>query len=191
MSNLSNLGIDIDGTITSPYEMLQYMQRDFDATLEEEDFTEYDLSFLNKDEEILRNWFLSIEEELYNNAKPVENAQSIMKYLTDNYNVHLITARPKKWKDTTIQWLSENDIKYDTLDVIGSHNKVQTAKDRNVELFIEDNLINALYLNENLNIPILLIDTEYNQSYLPKGITRVKDWNEILDFIKFYEKNEV
>lgn len=191
MTKLSNLGIDIDGTITSPYEMLQYMQRDFDATLEEDDFTEYDLSFLNKDEETLRNWFLSIEEELYNNAKPVENAQSSMKYLTNNYNVHLITARHKQWKNITTKWLNDNDIHYDTLDVIGSHNKVQAAKDRNVELFIEDSLINALYLNEKLDIPILLIDTEYNQSYLPEGITRVKDWNEILDFINFYEENEV
>lgn len=190
MTKLTNIGIDIDGTITDPLFLLPYLQRDFDETLEEDDFTEYDLSFINKSEEDIRDWFLSIEDELYRNVQPDEGSVQRINSLNKQYNIHLITARPKKWADVTYDWLKKNNITYDTLDVTGSHDKVEIAKERNIQLFIEDSLVNALLIHEKMNIPVLLVNAPHNQMYLPKGITRVYGWDDIEEYIEGMNYND-
>lgn len=180
---IKNLGIDIDGTLSRPDFILPYLQRDIDDTLEFDDFTEYDLSFTGLNQDELSKWFLSIENELYKNAHPVDNINKYIDNLSKDYNISLITARPKKWKSDTINWLSKWNINYDSLDILGSHNKVQACIDRNIDLFIEDNLENALLINKELDTPVLLINTPYNQAYIKSGIIRVDDWDDIMLYI--------
>jgi len=79
-------------------------------------------------------------------------------------------------------YLKKNEISYDGLYVLGSPDKVETAKQLNCDIFIEDSYDNALQLS-NAGYKVLLIDTNYNRLPLNDNITRVYNWKEIYKII--------
>ena len=80
-------------------------------------------------------------------------------------------------------YLRKNEIPYDDLFVLGSHYKVDTARELNCDIFIEDNYDNAIQLSD-AGFNVLLIDTYYNRKPLNENIIRVYDWIEIYGVIK-------
>ncbi|NQD66258.1 hypothetical protein HP456_10045, partial [Bacillus haikouensis] len=73
--------------------------------------------------------------------------------------------------------------------LIGSHNKISTAKKYKVDIFFEDKHDNAVMINEELNIPVVLFNTPYNQSPIPEGVIRVNDWNEANHWVQNWLRN--
>lgn len=75
-------------------------------------------------------------------------------------------------------YLRKNEIPYDDLFVLGSHYKIDKARELNCDVFIEDNYDNAIQL-ANAGFKVLLIDTNYNRKPINENILRVYNWNEI------------
>jgi len=71
---------------------------------------------------------------------------------------------------------------YDDLFVLGNHYKVNTAKELNCSIFIEDNYNNAIQLS-TAGFKVLLIDTNYNRKPLNDNIVRVNNWKDIFSII--------
>ena len=69
--------------------------------------------------------------------------------------------------DVTETWFSKQELQYKHIELIGSHDKVATAKKFEVDLFIEDKHDNAVAIAEECKIPVLLFDTPYNQEPIP------------------------
>jgi len=82
----------------------------------------------------------------------------------------------------THSYLKKNEIPYDDLFVLGSHYKVDKAKELKSDIFIEDNYHNALQLSE-AGFKVLLLDTNYNRKPINENITRVYNWKEIYSII--------
>ena len=69
---------------------------------------------------------------------------------------------------------------------LGTHYKIEKAKELNCDIFIEDSPYNALELAD-AGMKVLLIDTYYNKDTKHKDIIRVNNWFEIERFIEQYK----
>ncbi|MFT9498194.1 hypothetical protein [Anaerosolibacter sp.] len=69
--------------------------------------------------------------------------------------------------------------------MLGSHYKVNQAKELGCDIFIEDRYENAIQL-ALAGFEVLLMDCNYNRLPLIPGITRVYDWKEVYKVIEEY-----
>ena len=116
-------------------------------------------------------------------AKPKEDAVEIIKKLkTEGHTIMIITAR----HDNNIQdvyniskdWLKRYDIPYDKL-VVNSTDKAEKCKENGINLFIDDIINNCENVHNELNIPVYLFDSPYNQKHENTAIKRVFSWKEL------------
>ncbi|OOV78534.1 5' nucleotidase, NT5C type [Mammaliicoccus fleurettii] len=180
MNQKPRLGIDIDGTVTCPKTFVPYLQRDFNEQLKYEDITEYNLAnVLNCEEEEMLNWFKNNESYIYQNSPVAEGAKDILSQLQYQYELYYISARHNYLEDITKEWFNLHNIPFDQITLTGSHNKLEITKNQNIDVFFEDKLDNAEDINHQLNIPVFLFDTPYNQKELQSGIYRINSWHEV------------
>ncbi|MFD2370899.1 hypothetical protein ACFSO0_13270 [Brevibacillus sp. GCM10020057] len=183
------IGIDIDGTVTSPSSIVPLMNESFGKDLRYEDCYEYNLANVYQitDEEFDR-WLDENGERLYDEAPVHGNADHILRSWHSRFKLVYISARESRHRDVTINWFVRYDIPYHEIDLIGSHDKLSAAKRWGVDLFLEDRLENALQLSEGLQIPVFLFDTPYNQGALPPLIHRVATWNEVQEKVQLLQQ---
>lgn len=178
-------GIDIDGTVTCPTSLIPHINQAFNRSLSLHDLTEYDLTKALPDISpgTFSNWFLEAEPAIYSSSPVVENADKILEQWKEKHELFFISARSSKHIDLTTEWFKEKGIEYDHIELIGSHDKVNTAKKFNVDIFFEDKHDNAVMIHEECNIPVILFDTPYNREPLPKGVIRVNTWIEAKNWV--------
>ncbi|MGO0062257.1 hypothetical protein ACTID9_19935 [Brevibacillus fluminis] len=174
------IGIDIDGTVTCPSSLLPHLNQAFGKNLSLADCLEYDLANVyGVSAREMNEWFANNSDRLCRVA-PVHGAADLV--LREWYQKHrlvYISARHQADWDATLHWFEMREIPHHHIELIGSHDKVAAAKRWNVDMFIEDRLENALQLSEELEIPVFLFDTPYNQATLPKLVHRIYDWREL------------
>jgi uncharacterized protein len=178
-------GIDIDGTVTSPSSIVPLMNESFGRNLRYEDCLEYNLANVYQitDEEFA-GWLDQNGERLYDEAPVHGTADQILRGWYQEHKLIFISARENRHLDVTLNWFSRYQIPYHEVDLIGSHDKLSSARSWGVDLFLEDRLENALQLSEALEIPVFLFDTPYNQGTLPDLIHRVNTWEEVEGLVK-------
>jgi uncharacterized HAD superfamily protein len=180
------IGIDIDGTVTDPGSIVPLMNETLGKNLTYADCTDYNLAAIyNITEEQFMSWLDQYGRRLYNEAPVHGNADHILRrwHQERQHKLVYISAREDKHLDVTLEWFNRYQIPYHEIDLIGSHDKIHAAKKWQVELFLEDRLENALQLSEELNIPVFLFDTPYNQGKLPPLVHRIHSWQEVYEAI--------
>ncbi|WP_238883732.1 hypothetical protein [Clostridium sp. YIM B02551] len=183
MVNL-NICIDIDGTITDAYYWLDFCNEYFNTNITKEQVTEYAIHNVLGIEEESYNKFYNKNKFILHEDQPLrENVQEILAKLSEDNSIYFVTARDKSLSMLTHRYLRKNNIHYNDLFVLGSHYKVDKAKDLNCDIFIEDNYENAIQLS-TAGFKVLLLNTNYNRHTLNENITRVHNWNEIYEIIE-------
>ncbi|QTD41682.1 hypothetical protein [Sporosarcina sp. Te-1] len=173
------LGIDIDGTVTCPTSLLPHINERFGCNLGLEDIKEYDLTkAFDVDEVEFYEWYRQAEENIYRTSPAQEYAKDILSNWQETFELFYISARGENVFDCTVEWFQREGIPYDHIELIGSHHKIEAAKQFGVHCFFEDKHDNAVALHEELNIPVFLFDTPYNRLPIPDGVIRVTNWNE-------------
>lgn len=178
-----NLCIDIDGTITEAYYWLPRVNDYFNTKITPKDVTVYEIhEVLGVDRTAYELFYALYGEALHLESKIRKGVKKVLDNLYKEHGIHFITAREERMKAVTYMWLSHHKIPMDSLTLLGSHNKVGTAKDLNCDIFIEDRYENAIQLAE-AGFEVLLIDCNYNRGSLPSKVTRVTNWYEIENII--------
>lgn len=181
----ARLGIDIDGTVTSPAALLPHLNEGFGLNLTLADIREYDLTKAVKvDHETFAKWWNTVENHVYATSPVHSNAQQILKQWQNQFELLYVSARGTDSYDTTKQWFEQHFIPYDDIHLIGSHYKIEKAKNLKVDAFFEDKHDNAVDIHEALDIPVLLFDSPWNQEPIPNGVIRVHNWTEANDWIQ-------
>ena len=109
-----------------------------------------------------------------------------------NCKIHIITARYASDKEDvellTREWLKNNNIVYDTLD-IGQCNKTDMIAKYNCKVFVDDSFKNCCAIKDCFKDTLVMImNSAYNINLRKDGIVRVNDWKEIKNsIIKFRE----
>ncbi|MVX67227.1 hypothetical protein GKZ28_26660 [Clostridium chromiireducens] len=178
MNNL-NICIDIDGTITNAYDWLDYANEYFNKNITEDQVTEYEIhQVMGIERHEYEDFYNKNKFKIHSEQKLRDDAKLIITVLYQMHNIHFVTARDLELETLTHLFLRKNEIPYDNLFVLGSHYKVDKAKELNCNIFIEDNYDNAIQLS-NSGYKVLLIDTNYNRKPLNNNIVRVNNWKEI------------
>ncbi|MTI46458.1 5' nucleotidase, NT5C type [Sporosalibacterium faouarense] len=181
-----NICIDIDGTITEPYCWIDIANEYFKVNLQPEDVTEYEIhKVLNIPREDYLKFYEKWGKEVHRRATIRENAYEILHKIHDEHNIYYVTAREEKMTEITKDWLVEKRLPQAQLFLLGSHYKVDKAKDLGCHVFIEDRYENALQLSM-AGYKVLLIDCYYNRYPIMPGMTRVRNWKEIFREINRY-----
>ena len=184
--NKLNICVDIDGTITSPYHFIPYLNELYGKNISDEECNTCDWEALYevKMDEMLTEFHEKYMHS-YGEATVVENAKNAIDELKINHNIYFVTARSENLTEVTRNWLDDSGFSDIDVYLLGSDNKVSKAKELNCDIFIEDNPWNATLL-ANEGMKIILIDTNYNKEVNHKDITRVNNWIEIKEYIDRY-----
>lgn len=179
-------GIDIDGTVTCPTSLLPHINQAFNRNLTLDDIREYDLTKALPDIEPddFGKWFKIAEAEIYATSPIRDHAREVLSEWNDRYELYFISARGSNVQDITYKWFLEHEVVYDHIELIGTHDKLATAKMHGVHAFFEDKHDNAVMIREELQIPVILFDTPYNREPIPDGVYRVSDWLEAKQIIE-------
>ncbi|MGD6841320.1 hypothetical protein ACQCVH_02265 [Bacillus infantis] len=176
---MKRFGIDIDGTVTCPSSIIPYLNEAFQLNLTLEDVKEYDLNpLVDIDEEEFAKWFLDNEPKIYANSPLASGAKQVLKEWESKHELYFISARGSYLQELTEEWFLENELNFHHVELIGSHDKISTAKKHKVDIFFEDKHDNAVAIHEECGIPVILFDTPYNRDPIPEGVVRVNSWFE-------------
>ncbi|MDR4948609.1 5' nucleotidase, NT5C type [Neobacillus cucumis] len=186
---MKRFGIDIDGTVTSPASLLPFINKAFNLNILYEDVNQYELTpFVNVGEKEFAEWFTENEPMIYKGSPPATGAIQVLKKWNLKHALFFISARGPHLLDVTEEWFYQNGLTFHHIELIGSHNKVETVKKHNIDIFFEDKHDNAVMIHEECGIPVLLFDTPYNQDPIPKGVIRVKNWKEANEWVENWLK---
>ncbi|MFD1203898.1 hypothetical protein ACFQ38_01970 [Sporosarcina contaminans] len=178
-------GIDIDGTVTCPTSLLPFINDRFGCNLCLDDIKEYDLTkAFDVDPETFYDWYRQTEATIYAESPAQENVKQILTEWQKHYELFFISARGANVLECTHEWFAQQNIPFDHIELIGSHYKIEAAKQFKVDAFFEDKHDNAVDIHEELTIPVILFDTPYNRKPIPEGVIRVHSWLEADHHIK-------
>jgi len=184
-------GIDIDGTVTSPTSLIPFINKAFNLNILYEDVNQYELTpFVNVPEEEFAKWFTENEPKIYEGSPPAKGAIEVLNKWKHKHELFFISARGPHLLDITEEWFFQHGLTFHHIELIGSHDKVETAKKHNIDIFFEDKHDNAVMIHEECRIPVILFDTPYNQDPLPEGVIRVKNWREANHWVETWLKNQ-
>lgn len=191
MKKLIRFGIDIDGTVTNPTSLLPHINEAFGLSLQLDDVTQYDLTDVVKvSKKEFYDWFVEAEPTIYKSSPLASGAKKILDLWKEQFELFFISARSSHLLDVTKNWFDTNDLFYHHIELIGSHDKIGSAKKYDVDLFLEDKHDNAVNIHLECQIPVLLFDTPYNRDPIPDGVIRVKSWEEANQWVKDWIKEK-
>lgn len=131
------------------------------------------------------------DSELFDDTLPIEGAREGIEVLAKRHKLAIITSRPQEIKGKTQKWLrkyfpdkfSAVHFAYNFSHGKGkSKKKLAICKDLGVEVLIEDCLENVMDIeNVSSKTKVILLDRPWNRSRLPKNVTRVFSWKEIIN----------
>lgn len=174
---MKRFGIDIDGTVTSPSSIIPYINKDFNLSLTLNDIKQYDLTAYVPHADFAK-WWKKNEPLIYAESPLAEGAKDILQKWKEQHELYFISARGTDVLDVTEKWFKEKGLSFHHMELIGSHNKVNSVKKHNIDIFFEDKHDNAVAICEECKIPVILFNTPYNQDPVPKGVIRVNNWQE-------------
>ena len=119
-------------------------------------------------------------------AEPIEGAREVLQQLKHGgHKIYFITSRPKQNQPLTFKWLRQNDIPFDSLDVIGHDlQKGLFGRKHHLDMFVDDvhkHLESMYQYKKRWRKGLLLLDKPWNRDYIDGSrFIRVKNWKEIL-----------
>ncbi len=197
-----NIGIDIDNVISNFDEALleEYLKHDNDLkgtgiVNKDLHMTEGMFDWTEKEE---REFYLANIERIVKTLNVKDGAKEyIDKLKQDGHNIFIITGRDNgeytNPVEMTQKWLKKNNIYYDKLIFTNAykndkHGKTEKCFENNIDIMIDDSVHICKDCMEN-NITTLLMDRVFTRK--EKGMTRVKNWKEIYEFISNYKINVI
>ncbi len=178
-------GIDIDGTVTCPRSLIPFINKAFDMNIRYEEINQYDLTpFVNVSGEVFANWFSKNEAMIYQASPIAAGAKQALDKWKKAHELFFISARGPHLLDVTEKWFVDHGLTFHHIELIGSHDKVETIKRHSIDIFFEDKHDNAVAIHEECQIPVILFNTPYNQDPLPKGVIRVNNWKEAVIWVE-------
>ncbi|PRO65135.1 5' nucleotidase, NT5C type [Alkalicoccus urumqiensis] len=175
--NRYRFGIDIDGTVTDPATFIPHLNKHFNKNLTLEDIVDYDLTkALEVDEKEFAEWMEKHEPMLYRTSIIAERAKETLMSWSRHAELFYISARPHSLYEVTEEWFHRMELPYDHIELLGQHDKLNAVEKHEVDIFFEDKHDNAVNIAETFNIPVVLMETPYNQMAVPNNVHRARNW---------------
>lgn len=187
---LLKIGFDIDGTITTPDNLVPLIQRRFKEDFKYEDLVEYDIDkVLGVSKEDVIEFFKENHELIILNPNMMtDSVKTINLLIEEGHELYLITARHDSTKEDTFKWLKMEGILVNESKVyfVGNHNKEELIQELDLDIYVDDRLETLLEVNRVTKgkCKTILIDAPYNRNYEERDIIRVRDYEELNKYLK-------
>jgi uncharacterized HAD superfamily protein len=186
------IGIDLDDVLLDFFSiLLLYYNKYYGTEYEIKDISSYDLSILWQCEpdEAIRRVFEFYHTKEHLNAMPIAGSLDSLQILSKNFDLVVVTSKPESISSITYHWIDEHFPNIFKQVYFTNHYakkdkklKVDICKKLDVKVFIEDGLHNAISI-VTAGIPVILLDRPWNQGDLPSNIIRLKNWEDITEYI--------
>ncbi len=103
------------------------------------------------------------------------------------WEIHIITARPTKVREATLEWLHAQRVGHLIHAVYCTQDKAPLAQELGCRAFVEDNLRTAENLGA-LGMRSYLIDASYNQAPLEHSV-RISTWRALMADLGAYQQS--
>jgi len=184
-----NIGLDLDDVLLNFNDsFLDFHNNEYGTNYKREDITSYYIEDFWKIEvkEIQRRLGEFYKSVFHKNATPISGAVEVVARLSREHNLHIVTASPEEIKEEVEDWLSKHfgkrfsSISFTRKTPFDKSvlSKKKFCEDLKVDIFVDDALHNAEEI-ASLGIPVLLLDTPWNQGIVGPPIKRVYSWQEI------------
>jgi uncharacterized protein len=135
-------------------------------------------------------FFDELEASDFLGTRPVypEAVEAVRKLAADGHRLFVVTGRLTQHRDHTRRLLQKAGVLelFDELvhrdGETAAEYKPRIVRELRLDVLIEDELRIALAAAE-VPIPVLLFDRPWNQADLPRGISRVSDWAQVLHLV--------
>lgn len=115
---------------------------------------------------------------LMTSPPPFAGASYYLNQLKKDHSVFIVSARDERYGKETRDWLYKNNLPYDEILLLGSHDKREACLKKDLNVMIEDTLKISVEVS-TVGVPVLLMDAPYNQGALPETVYRTHSWQEI------------
>lgn len=187
------IGVDIDDVVFGFNEALGVWHNRLHGTsYERKDIVSYEFEGLwqctyDEVRQRVADFYQSDEHYV---ALPIPGAIEGLHELKKKNTLVAVSARPEAVRGLTVDWLCRNGAinVFDAIHFLGHHHepgerkvsKAEICKEVGIEIFIDDSLVHATTIAWS-GVPVLLLDTPWNQAIVPDLVTRVYSWDEILE----------
>lgn len=189
--NYKIIGFDLDDVLLDFNKALcEYNNLTYGTSHKREDVTTYDLEELwgcNRGE-VIKRIFDFYQSPAHMRVLPISGAVEGIRALKKDNVFHIITAKPDILRSVTQQWLDKyfpgifesvhftNSIGFPGI----GRTKAEVCNELGVEIFVDDSMDNAKNVS-SVGIPVLLLNSPWNQGEVSQLVTRVNSWQEIVD----------
>jgi len=192
-----NIGIDIDDTISETFEtLLPYAQkytiedlkRKSKVNIEGNLTNHFYIVYINgwNEQEGIAFWKKYYAEVLKKVNIKKFASETINRLREEGHKVYLITSRWDMEHDNveeiTKKWLEDNKVEYDGL-FLNASDKLQIAKENNIDIFIDDSFNHCERMANNSDIKVYMMNSKVNEKLNHDKIKRVFSWPEVYDLI--------
>lgn len=192
-ANKPIIAVDIDEVLFPMVpDLIDYLDREHRVAMTHQDFEKYhfeDVWHGGPDEaSIIFEKYIS---QTTVDIVPVKGAAESLRKLSKNYEIVVMTARDEAVSERTLDWINRHfpglfrDVHFvgNKFDSKVWRPKAEVCVELEISWLIDDNLKTILQTHEAGVGSILFGDYAWNQMKgLPKGITRAKDWQEVLEY---------
>ena len=142
-------------------------------------------------EEIMKRVFDFYKTEAHARIPTVPGSSEAIRELAKNHTLHIVTSRHNSIADITRSWIERHfpglfkEIHFSngfSTDEGKKRGKADICRELGIEYFIDDALENARPIAA-AGIPVLLLDTPWNQEETASPIRRVHSWPEIVKLL--------
>jgi uncharacterized HAD superfamily protein len=113
--------------------------------------------------------------------RPYPNVGKYLQTLSEaGHAIHLVTSRLAQARLSTVTWLEQHKIPHDGLHFV--KHRCKHFLFQNCAGVIEDDLDQAVDF-ARLGIPAYLLAHPWNETGINRGLTRVKDWRELVEVL--------
>jgi 5'(3')-deoxyribonucleotidase len=192
--SLPVIAVDVDEVLANFIPSLASFHNEvYNTSLTIDDFS----PFFYKDvwggshEETLQKMSLFYNSSHFKNITPMPYAKDVLKLLQNNFELHIVTARPSNQENATREWVDKHyngifkSIQFGNhfAEYGASRSKPSMCKDINAFLLIDDSYLYAKQcLDSGLKV-ILFGDYPWNR--IPIHVHRCKDWHSVYKTVLF------
>lgn len=174
------VGVDIDGVLADSLslwvkELNHYFKQD--KSLQQIQLQDV-LQIYGITGEEMREFLYKRGRYLMTSPEPIPGASYYLNQLKKSHEIFIVSARDKKFGSETREWLYKNNLPYNEILLLGSHDKKEACLTNDLNVLIEDTLRICIEVSA-AGVPVLLMDAPYNQGSLPRLVYRTHSWQEI------------
>jgi uncharacterized HAD superfamily protein len=190
--------VDFDDVLClTAQSLLEIVFQQYGKTINYENLTSFDLSKCMDitNENVDKILDIAHSDEKITQNDPVNKASEALSMISDmGYAIDIVTGRPPFTKPASEKWLSIYQVPYDNIYFVNKYSRqgnayndketlsLEDIKNMRFAFAVEDSLDTAVFISNNLDIPVFLLDRPWNRKgSADPNIKRCQGWEQIMD----------